>query len=179
MTYDPTRANLDSISRSVEDIGYEFMPVTAARSADDGRVDERGGLRRVVVSWPLGIAVLLLLAFDMDSEWARWAAALLTVPIQFWAGWPFLRTATLRARHFEANMDTLIALGTLAAFTLSVVRLFTGGDLYFDTAALIIGSSCSADTSRPAWSAALHRLSVRCWSSARRKPASWLMAKSG
>ena len=91
-----------------------------------------------MVAWPLGIAVLLLLMVDMDSEWARWSAALFTVPIQFWAGWPFLRTAALRARHFEANMDTLIALGTLAAFTLSIVRLFTGGDLYFDTAALII-----------------------------------------
>jgi cation-transporting ATPase V len=139
LTYDPTRADLHTISRSVEDIGYEFVPVTAGRSADtDERVVERAWLRRVVVSWPLGIAVLVLLALDMDSEWARWTAALLTVPIQFWAGWPFLRTATLRARHFEANMDTLIALGTLAAFTLSVVRLFTGGDLYFDTAALII-----------------------------------------
>jgi cation-transporting ATPase V len=60
------------------------------------------------------------------------------VPIEFWAGWPFLRTAARRARHLEATMDTLIAVGTLAAFMLSVARLFGGGDLYFDTAALII-----------------------------------------
>jgi len=74
----------------------------------------------------------------MDETWARWTAATLTVPVQFWAGWPFLRSAALRARHLAASMDTLVALGTLAAFGLSSARLITGGDLYFDTAALII-----------------------------------------
>src|SRR5207245_10442445 len=100
--------------------------------------ESRGWWRRVVVAWPLAMVVLVLMMADMDRGWARWTAALLTIPIQFWAGWPFLRTAALRARRFEANMDTLIAIGTLAAFTFSVSRLFSGGDLYFDTAALII-----------------------------------------
>ncbi|HEV3401608.1 MAG TPA: copper-translocating P-type ATPase, partial [Acidimicrobiales bacterium] len=65
----------------------------------------------------------------------------LTVPIQFWAGWPFLQQAAVRARILQANMDTLIALGTLAAFFFSAYQVaFTHEhtDHYFDSAALII-----------------------------------------
>lgn len=58
--------------------------------------------------------------------------------MQFGAGWPFLVTAAQRARRLTANMDTLIALGTLTAFCFSVYELLAGGALYFDTAALII-----------------------------------------
>lgn len=61
----------------------------------------------------------------------------LTVPVQFVAGWPFLRGAAQRARVVSANMDTLIASGTLTAFFYSTFELFTGGHLYFDTAAMI------------------------------------------
>src|SRR5438445_8091647 len=74
----------------------------------------------------------------MDVTWARWTAAGLTVPVQFFAGWPFLHQAAVRARARAASMDTLIAIGTLAAFTYSSYELINGGDLYYDTAALII-----------------------------------------
>jgi cation-transporting ATPase V len=60
------------------------------------------------------------------------------VPVQFVAGWPFLRVAARRAWALSANMDTLIALGTLTAFIYSSDELFAGGHLFFDTAALII-----------------------------------------
>jgi len=59
--------------------------------------------------------------------------------VQLWAGWPFLREAGRRARRRTANMDTLIALGTLAAYSFSVVQLVTGGmDLYFESATVIV-----------------------------------------
>src|SRR5581483_4099703 len=74
----------------------------------------------------------------MDREWARWAAFALATPVQLYAGWPFLRGAAVRARALNANMDTLIAVGTLAAYTYSIWALLEGGDLYFDTAAVII-----------------------------------------
>ncbi len=54
------------------------------------------------------------------------------------AGWPILRTGAQRARHLSANMDTLIAMGTLAAFLYSTYELAAGGQLYFETAALLI-----------------------------------------
>ncbi|HYE77579.1 MAG TPA: HAD-IC family P-type ATPase, partial [bacterium] len=97
--------------------------------------------RRVVLAWPLGMAVLVLSLVFMHEPWARWSALVLTVPVQFWAGWPFLHQAALRARAMQANMDTLVAIGTLAAFAFSAYQVAFGpphSDHYFDTAALII-----------------------------------------
>lgn len=70
--------------------------------------------------------------------WAGWLAFAATVPVQFVAGWPFLRGAVQQARAGSANMDTLITLGTLTAFGYSTYELFAGGALFFETAALII-----------------------------------------
>ncbi|HVE93429.1 MAG TPA: copper-translocating P-type ATPase, partial [Acidimicrobiales bacterium] len=58
-----------------------------------------------------------------------------------WAGWPFLHQAAVRARAGQANMDTLISIGTLAAFGYSAFNVVAGpahSDHYFDTSALII-----------------------------------------
>jgi Cu+-exporting ATPase len=63
---------------------------------------------------------------------------LLTTPVQFVAGWQFLRNAYNALRHAFANMDVLVAMGTLAAYCYSAVATFTGGHVYFDTAAVII-----------------------------------------
>src|SRR5581483_9670673 len=70
-----------------------------------------------------------------------WSAFALATPVQFWAGWPFLHQAAVRARSGAANMDTLIALGTLAAYLFSAAQVTFGhehSEHYFDSAALII-----------------------------------------
>jgi Cu+-exporting ATPase len=69
----------------------------------------------------------------------EWLAAALATPVVFWAGWPFHRTAVRNLRHRAVTMDTLVSLGTLAAWTWSVVALVfvDGGDTYFEVAAVI------------------------------------------
>ena len=129
---------------AVEAIGYGLQPATDARlDADDG--DRSDGpnswLPRVLVAWPLAIAVLVLSIGYMEEPWARYAALIVCTPVQFWAGWPFLHQAAVRARSRQANMDTLIAIGTLAAFSFSTYQVVVGGrhaEHYFDTAAVII-----------------------------------------
>jgi cation-transporting ATPase V len=140
VTYHPQSVSLDELSTAVEHIGYRIAPAEPedVEAEDVHARDQRAWLRRAFLSWPMGLAVLGLSLFYMDQPWARWTAFALTVPVQFVAGWPFLRTAAQRAAKLTANMDTLIALGTLAAFFYSTYELFAGGDLYFDTAALII-----------------------------------------
>jgi copper-transporting P-type ATPase V len=140
VTYHPQLVSVDELSTAVEHIGYRMAPAEPedVESEDVHARDQRAWLGRMLLSWPLGLAVLGLSLFYMDQPWARWTAFALTVPVQFVAGWPFLRTAAQRAAKLTANMDTLIALGTLAAFFYSTYELFAGGDLYFDTAALII-----------------------------------------
>ena len=95
----------------------------------------------MLVAWPLGLVVLVLSLGFMDDPWARWTALALATPVQFWAGWPFLRSAAVRARARTANMDTLIAIGTLAAYLFSAWQVIFGGrdaEHYLDSSALII-----------------------------------------
>jgi cation-transporting ATPase V len=131
-------APFEDMRAAVQARGYDIAIHKEGRSDDPARQEERDWLRRVWVAWPLGLAVMLLSTFAMDTNWARVAAFVLATPVQFWAGWPFLKGAAHRARSFSANMDTLIALGTLTAYVYSVWALFVGDDTYFDTAALII-----------------------------------------
>ncbi|MGH2572344.1 MAG: heavy metal translocating P-type ATPase [Actinomycetota bacterium] len=131
-------APFEALKAAVQNRGYDIEIQRDGRGDDSGRAEEQGWLRRVWLAWPLGLAVMFLSMFWMEATWARWTAFVLTTPVQFWAAWPFLEGAARRARSFSANMDTLIALGTLTAYFYSVWALFADEVLYFDTAALIL-----------------------------------------
>jgi cation-transporting ATPase V len=131
-------APFESLKAAVQARGYDIDIHRDRRADDPGRAEEQAWLRRVWLAWPLGVIVMLLSTFRMEVGWARWTAFVLATPVQFWAGWPFLSGAARRARTRSANMDTLIALGTLTAYVYSVWALFSDETLYFDTAALII-----------------------------------------
>ncbi|MGQ0671128.1 MAG: heavy metal translocating P-type ATPase [Actinomycetota bacterium] len=127
----------ETLREAVRGRGYDIRP-HRDEAEEAARHEERAWLYRLLVAWPLGLTVLFLLLFGMEVTWARWTAFALATPVQFVAGWPFLKGAAIRARTLTANMDTLIALGTLAAFAYSVWALFAREDLYFDTSAVII-----------------------------------------
>jgi Cu+-exporting ATPase len=68
----------------------------------------------------------------------EWLAFALATPVVFWAGWSFHRAAVLNARHLSATMDTLISLGTLAAWGWSAVALLLeDAHMYFEVAGVI------------------------------------------
>jgi cation-transporting ATPase V/Cu+-exporting ATPase len=117
--------------------GYDIR-VHVDEAEEAARREERAWFRRMLVAWPLGAATMLISILWMDETWARWTAFALATPVQFYSGWPFLRGAALRARRGSANMDTLIAVGTLSAYLYSVWALGGMDDLYFDSAAVII-----------------------------------------
>ncbi|HET9723636.1 MAG TPA: heavy metal translocating P-type ATPase [Actinomycetota bacterium] len=137
------------LRRAVQDRGYDVREhVDEAEEA--ARREERAWLRRLLVAWPLGLAAMVVSMLWMDQAWARWTAFVLATPVQFYSGWPFLKGAAVRARSRTANMDTLIALGTMSAYLYSVWALLTSLDelgtgmatdlpnLYFESAAIII-----------------------------------------
>jgi heavy metal translocating P-type ATPase len=129
--------SFEALRQAVRDRGYDLAE-HRGEPGDPTTKEARGWLRRVWLAWPLSLVVMALLVLRMEATWARWAAFALTIPVEFVAGWPFLSSAAASARHRAANMDTLIAVGTLAAFGYSTWALVAGGDLYFDTAALIV-----------------------------------------
>ena len=143
--------DLEAWQANVARIGYELTPIQRAREAppvgedDPHRAEEqarRSWFIRVVAATPVALFMLATMAAGeaaMGNAALRWIMLVLAIPVQFWVGWPFLREAGRRARVFTANMDTLIAIGTLSAFTFSLYQLLTGGmDLYFETAVLIV-----------------------------------------
>ena len=100
-------------------------PSAAVGGGAPGRPDPTAALRRrVVVSAALSLPVLLLsmipaLQFD---NW-QWLALQLATPVVLWGAWPFHRAAWVNLRHGAATMDTLISVGTLAAWGWSLVAL--------------------------------------------------------
>jgi cation-transporting ATPase V/Cu+-exporting ATPase len=137
-------ASPDDLVAAVAKLGYGLVPVEPSAVTDE--VDAEGGLqamwrRRLLVAWPLALIVLVVSMGFMHEAWAMWVAMVLTVPVQFWAGYPFLHQAGVRARVLQTNMDTLVALGTLTAFFYSSYLVITQGPHaghYFDSSALII-----------------------------------------
>jgi copper-transporting P-type ATPase V len=136
---------VEQLQAAVDRIGYRIIPL-AAGAPPQGTVAAQAAAeatwrRRLPVAAPLalGVVVLAMAPGGMRQGWARLAALVLATPVQFWVGWPFLWEAARRARRGTANMDTLIAMGTLAAYGFSVWQLATGGmELYFEAAAVII-----------------------------------------
>ncbi len=62
----------------------------------------------------------------------------LTTPVLFYSGWPIIRGALRGLRNFAFNMDVLIAAGTLSAYAYSIQQTVVNGEVYYDTAAMII-----------------------------------------
>jgi Cu+-exporting ATPase len=84
---------------------------------------------------PFGINAEML----MDFPNRKLILFLLTTPVQFYAGWQFIKGAFAAARNKTTNMDTLVAVGTLSAYLYSVATtFFVLGDSYFEVAALLI-----------------------------------------
>jgi len=141
------RADQDALIAAVRKIDYRLVALSSGAAGEGDRADAeaaaaRSWLRRVLVVWPLAAVVgyLAMLSGSLGQRpWAHWTEFALTTVIQFYGGWPFLREAARRARRRAANMDTLIALGTLTAYLFSAVQLrIVGGQTYFESAALII-----------------------------------------
>jgi Cu2+-exporting ATPase len=62
----------------------------------------------------------------------------LTTPVLFYAGWPIIKGAFRGLKNLTFNMDVLIAAGSLSAYLYSIQQIMSGGEVYFDTAAMII-----------------------------------------
>jgi len=143
------QVDVDDLSLAVKKAGYELTAgaaeaaaAEAEGSADPEDANQTMWLRRLITVLPAAVfaVVMMLMGHEaMMNETLRWTMFAVATPVQFWVAWPFLHEAAKRARYGTANMDTLIAIGTLSAYAFSVYQLLTGGEeLYFETAVLII-----------------------------------------
>ena len=125
--FDPATVTQQDLLDAVRATGYTArLPTTDAQAPADVPHDPTQALRRrLIASTVLTVPVLamaMIPALQFDS-W-QWLALQLATPVVFWAGWPFHRAAFENLRHGAATMDTLISIGTLAAWGWSMVALF-------------------------------------------------------
>ncbi len=140
------------LERAVEGAGYGVVWDAEVEPAEDARGREYRRLRRTFLVAAALTALILLGSVPMmfgfmppvPMGWLNLALLALATPVQFWAGWRFYRGAWGALRHGQANMNTLVAVGTSAAYLYSAVAtlapgLFDGrADVYFETSALIV-----------------------------------------
>src|SRR5215211_2348158 len=140
------------LEKAVEGAGYGVVREEES-SAEDTHDREYRKLRAdFLLAASLTALILLgslpmMLGFELPIPmmWLNLTLLALATPVQFWAGWRFYRGAWSALKHGQANMNTLVVMGTSAAYLYSAVatlapQLFAAGraDVYFDTSALII-----------------------------------------
>ncbi|PSO51695.1 MAG: copper-translocating P-type ATPase [Cyanobacteria bacterium QH_6_48_35] len=162
--YDSQKTNLEAIQDAIDDAGYSASSVQdqeMVTGEDDAeKAARKAESRELLIKVAVGgvISVILIVGslpamIGVNLPWIPawlhnpWFQLALTVPVQFWCGYRFY-TGTWKAfKHHAATMDTLIALGTSAAFFYSLfATLFSGflinqgltPQVYYETAAVVI-----------------------------------------
>ncbi len=129
VAYDPGLVDADELVGAVEAAGYAAGIPSNERSDgpdEDAPDDELAVLRtRLLVSAILSVPIVAMAMIPLfQFDYWQWLSLQLAGPVVLWGGWPFHRVAWQNLRHGAASMDTLISVGTLAAFGWSMVALF-------------------------------------------------------
>lgn len=147
------------LHQAVRDAGYEVLEVAGGPVEDlerEARRREIAALRRKLIAAALlsipilwgSLAHMGIRGIPVPEVLMNWSIQLLlATPVQFWAGWQFYRGAWAMARHRTTDMNTLIAVGTTAAYVYSVIATFApqafraGGlepQVFYETSSIII-----------------------------------------
>ncbi|GLW06442.1 carbonate dehydratase [Microtetraspora sp. NBRC 13810] len=127
----PAGTDPQTLIAEVEKAGYSAALPVPPRTEDaeaSAAPDELAALRhRLIVSVVLAVPVIAMAMVPLlQFRYWQWLSLVLAAPVVVWAGWPFHRAAWVNVRHGAATMDTLVSMGTLAAFGWSVWALFWG-----------------------------------------------------
>ena len=154
--FDPAALDRHAVSRAIEAVGYTVPDADPDDPLDHERLARTAEIRdlsrKFIVSLALGLPVMLgsmPALFPWTPAWLQQSYVLLALatPVQFWVGWPFYQGTWAALKQKSADMSTLIALGTSAAYLYSAAvtflpgvfsRLGVGTHVYFDTAVMIL-----------------------------------------
>ena len=155
--YLPSEISLGEIKNVIEQAGYKVLEIPSEDEGEDvEKITREREYTKLRIKFFLGLFLGLIIFLGSSPRLFPWIPDLLNnffflwvvaTPVQFWIGWQFYRGAWGAFRHRNADMNTLIAVGTSAAYLYSVAAtLFpsffeSGGirpEVYFDTSAMII-----------------------------------------
>lgn len=144
VTFDETEVTTDQLIEVIAKKGYGAN-IPTAQAKQDTLYQEQKNYKKLLKQFYTGLAfslpVFILGMFFMNNplpyqEIIMW---ILATPVQFIVAWPMYKSAFAALRSFSANMDTLIVMGTSAAYFYSVYVVLTGGmHVYFEASAVLI-----------------------------------------
>ena len=129
VSYDPQVVAPTDLIATVQSIGYDAaLPAPVAVAVAAETEDPAASLRqRLVISAALALPVIAMSMISaLQFENWQWLALTLASPVAVWGAWPFHRAAAMNLRHGATTMDTLISVGTIAAYCWSCYALFFG-----------------------------------------------------
>jgi len=146
ISYDPIQITLEKIAEAIEETGYQVMAQEEAK--EEGVSEEEGKMlqarRRMFWAWGFTVPVIAWMIPEMilGKAWPSrlvfdLGMVILATPVMFWIGWPTLRSAGRAIFHKSANMDVLIAMGTIASYATGFTTLFFPIANYAGVAAMI------------------------------------------
>jgi Cu2+-exporting ATPase len=146
--WDPSETGIGEVVLAIRALGYTPYPPESLPAGDALRRETSDLLLRFGTAAFLSMQVMLFTAGlyagyfqGIDARYAslfRGLCFLLSTPVIFYSGAPFIRGALRGARHGAFGMDALVFLGAFSAYGYSTASLFLGGDVYFDTATMIL-----------------------------------------
>jgi Cu+-exporting ATPase len=157
--YLPGEVTIRNLKKAIRDAGYEVLEVKEEDIVEKERLAREKEIFRLKLKFITGAALLvpILVLMYGETPLKRWYGLsretnffiqfLYATPVQFWAGWQFYVGFWKAAKHKTSDMNTLIAVGTSAAYLYSFVATFLPhlfmaqglrADVYFDTSAAII-----------------------------------------
>ena len=139
ISYQPEKVDPGAFDKAVQRLGYKVKVEPSVEGVvDDREVD--GSNQRLILAGILTVPVALLsMVPALGFPGVQWVIGLLATPVVWGIGWPFHRVAIHNLRHRATTMDTLVSMGTVAAWAWSVVALALGsGHIYFETATVIV-----------------------------------------
>lgn len=157
--YLPEKTTLPQLRNAIEEVGYQTRPTASDEPEDKQRAEHEREYRHLmnkfwlaaVISIPVLIAAYpkylpIIRDWSMETLRLAWAAsALLTLPVLFYSGGHFFSGAWAALKHRSANMNTLVALGTAAAWLYSTIAILFPGifpegtsEPFYDVVAVVI-----------------------------------------
>lgn len=171
VSYDETKTGLEDFKKAVDSAGYKVIEAVSTGMSgmehgnmgdmsqhDHARMLKEEEIKALKLKLIFGVifsSLILILSFpeifpfigSIPENIRLYTLLVLTIPVQFWVGWQFVGSAARGLKYFSANMDTLVAIGTLSAFFYSLTATIWPDffrqagqpvSVYYDTATVII-----------------------------------------
>ena len=147
--FDETKTSEIPIIKSIESLGYKARVLSdLEKSPEYENKKKQKEIKKLkntfilsfIFAFPALIIGMVLMLFGIDVPYKNFILFLLATPVQFIIGWDIYKSAFGALKNKTANMDTLIVIGTSAAYIYSLYVIITNpmGDQYFEAAAVLI-----------------------------------------